>query len=108
MANCEQCRQLLFDNNIFNKKDFLKWSVKGGHPDKGGNYKKFQEVSSCNDDFFGINKKCYGDIRNTGRSYTYTEPGTYRSPTYNYTYRSPSSYWDDYYEEQRKKREKKE
>ena len=73
MSNCDECRKILFNNNIFNKKDFLKWSLKGGHPDKGGDYRLFQEVSSCNDDFFGLNRKCSGEIHNLPTYNAYEE-----------------------------------
>ena len=93
MLRCDQCRQILFDNNIFEKKDFLKWSVRGGHPDKGGDYKKFQEVSSCNDDFFGIHKKCSGGIY-----------PTYNNTEHNYTEYNYTSEYNRRQEELRKKK----
>ena len=36
-------------HNIKSKKDFLKWAVKGGHPNKGGNTETFARMSTCND-----------------------------------------------------------
>lgn len=33
------------------KKNFRKWAVSGGHPDKGGNAETFGIISSCVDDF---------------------------------------------------------
>ena len=47
---CKKCKKLLLDNDIMSNKDFLKWSLKN-HPDKGGSYKKFQDMSTCNDAF---------------------------------------------------------
>tara|TARA_B110000977_G_C11085638_1_gene494586 strand:+ start:2056 stop:2286 length:231 start_codon:yes stop_codon:yes gene_type:complete len=36
-------------HNITNKKDFLQWALKGGHPNKGGTTKTFAMLSNCND-----------------------------------------------------------
>jgi len=57
MKRCTQCKEFLFEKNISNKKDFLEWALKN-HPDKGGDVKVFDEISSCNDEYFGINPKC--------------------------------------------------
>ncbi len=42
-----RCTNLMCSNDIFNKHDFRKWAVKGGHPDKGGSTARFQNVLNC-------------------------------------------------------------
>jgi len=56
--NCNDCKKVLKRYNINDLKSFRRWALRG-HPDKGGDVEIFKEVSNCNDDFFGINKKCY-------------------------------------------------
>jgi hypothetical protein len=49
---CGKCKNtILGPKGIVDKKSFWKWSVKGGHPDKGGNEDIFKDVSACNDMF---------------------------------------------------------
>lgn len=50
------CNRL--DNRIYNKKDYLKWAVSGGHPDKGGDTGLFQDVNNCveNNQFCNLRK----------------------------------------------------
>lgn len=48
---CGKCKNILNSYGINDRKSFHRWSVTGGHPDKGGDYLIFQEVSSCNDMF---------------------------------------------------------
>ena len=46
--DCSSCQDLLDKEGIVSQNVFRKWSLKN-HPDKGGNYDIFQNVSSCND-----------------------------------------------------------
>ena len=55
--DCDKCLNELENQNIQNKKDFHRWSLKN-HPDKGGSLEKYQEISNCNDIFYGNNPKC--------------------------------------------------
>jgi len=43
------CQKELCKLGITNDKTFRKWSVKGGHPDKGGDGKYYAKVSDCRD-----------------------------------------------------------
>ena len=36
------CRTAMCKKSIYNRKDFLKWALKGGHPNKGGSTALFQ------------------------------------------------------------------
>lgn len=42
-----RCPELMKKLDIYNKKQFRKWAVKGGHPDKGGAKSLFQQVNNC-------------------------------------------------------------
>ena len=44
-----RCVNTMCNYNIFNKKDFLLWALKGGHPNKGGSTNLFATISDCND-----------------------------------------------------------
>jgi hypothetical protein len=57
MSRCKECKDLLIEKNISSKKDFLKWSLEN-HPDKGGDNSIFTNVSSCTDEYFGLNPSC--------------------------------------------------
>jgi hypothetical protein len=52
---CDNCVKAFEDENIYDRKSFLKWSVKN-HPDKGGNREKFQLISNCNELFYKYDK----------------------------------------------------
>jgi len=41
------CDEIMCENKIYNKKDWKFWSVRGGHPDKGGDTADFQDVLNC-------------------------------------------------------------
>ncbi len=41
------CDEIMCQNKIYNRKGYLKWSQKGGHPDKGGRTAVFQDVLNC-------------------------------------------------------------
>ena len=56
MNRCKECKEILVEKNISSKKDFLKWALKN-HPKEGGN----DIVSSCNDEYFGLDPKCMKD-----------------------------------------------
>ena len=43
----DPCKQIMCSKGIANRKGYLKWSVKGGHPDKGGSTSVFQDVNNC-------------------------------------------------------------
>ena len=43
------CKTEMCKKDIYNRKEFLKWAVKGGHPNKGGSTKIFQVLSACAD-----------------------------------------------------------
>jgi hypothetical protein len=45
----KSCLDVLKEHNIETVRDFNKWALKGGHPDKGGDTAIFQEVSDCVD-----------------------------------------------------------
>ena len=60
MNRCKECKEILVEKNISSKKDFLKWALKN-HPKEGGNEHIFDIVSSCNDEYFGLDPKCIKD-----------------------------------------------
>ena len=63
MNRCKECKELLFEKNISSKKDFLKRALKN-HTDKGDNESIFADVSSCNDEYFGIDPLCVKETTN--------------------------------------------
>ena len=56
-----ECQRLMCARGIRTRKDFLRWALKGGHPNKGGNTKMFASISDCNDKGY----YCTGPIRRT-------------------------------------------
>lgn len=52
----KECIDLMCKNNIHNKKEYLRWAVAGGHPDKGGNTAIFQGVNTCQEHNYYCNK----------------------------------------------------
>jgi hypothetical protein len=60
-SKCRTCKTTLLENKIGNRKEFRRWALKGGSPDKGGDKEIFQNVSDCNDIFFGNDAKCNWD-----------------------------------------------
>ena len=45
----KSCLDVLKEHNIETVRDFNYWALRGGHPDKGGDTRIFQEVSDCVD-----------------------------------------------------------
>lgn len=43
------CQKIMCSKDIKTKKDYHKWAVRGGHPDKGGSTAVFQDVQNCVD-----------------------------------------------------------
>ena len=41
------CEKLMCNKGIKDKKGFLKWAARGGHPDKGGSEEVFKKVHPC-------------------------------------------------------------
>ena len=62
---CKECKKILKNNDIKSLKDFRKWALKN-HPDKGGDSELFKTVSSCNDEYFGTNKRCDMNMNYSG------------------------------------------
>jgi hypothetical protein len=62
MPSCNNCKIILKKYNIKDNSSFKKWSLKN-HPNKGGNKTVFKQVSSCVDDFFGLNTICTDNPR---------------------------------------------
>ena len=93
MINCKPCKTLLASKGIASKKEFHKWSVRGGHPDKGGNQSIFQDVSNCNDLYFGNDARCnWGATRiSPMKRSSVPTPRNYGSPSSTGTARGFSS-----------------
>jgi hypothetical protein len=42
-----ECRAFACDENVSNTRTFCRWSVRGNHPDKGGNAQRYARMSDC-------------------------------------------------------------
>jgi hypothetical protein len=51
IAKREQCKQRLEQEGIQTRSDFRRWAARN-HPDKGGDARRFQEISECMDMVF--------------------------------------------------------
>ena len=54
-TECNNCVKEFENENIYDRKSFLKWSIKN-HPDKGGDAEKFKILTNCNDLFYKYEK----------------------------------------------------
>ena len=43
----DPCSAVMCPKGIRTRKDYLRWSARGGHPDKGGSTAAFQSVNNC-------------------------------------------------------------
>lgn len=43
----DECQEIMCDRGLRNRRDFIKWGARGGHPDKGGDTALFQDALNC-------------------------------------------------------------